>query len=338
MKNNLNDIEKIAGCIVLYKNVGITSRKEIDKVSRILKEKTGHIGTLDPNASGVLPCLIGKATKLSNYLITHRKKYYVEFVLGYETDTLDLEGKVVFKDDNLNDNNNYLKYTDEEIIESILKEKGEKKQIPPVFSAKKIDGKKLYDIAINDYDLALELATKKAKDITIYDIQDIVIKREEGGSNIKISLNLKVSGGTYVRAFARDVAYNLGTYATVTKLERTSVANMTKEDAIVLEDDIRLEGLEKENENERTKEKKLILDNIIPEEELLKEVTENSIYITEDRIDKFLNGLDTNMETRYGKYYEDGIYIVYFKKEIVGLGIVKNNNLRRDYIVTKYDK
>ena len=333
MKNNEENIcnkEKVAGCIVLYKNVGISSRKEIDKVSRILETKTGHIGTLDPNASGVLPCLIGKATKLSNYLITHRKKYYVEFILGYETDTLDLEGKIVFKDDNLN-NDSYLKYTDEEIIEGILKEKGKKKQIPPVFSAKKIDGKKLYD-------LALELATKKAKDITIYDIQDIVIKREEGGSNIKISLNLKVSGGTYVRAFARDVAYNLGTYATVTKLERTSVANMTKEDAIVLEDDIRLEGLEKENENERTKEKKLILDNIIPEEELLKEVTENSIYITEDRIDKFLNGLDTNMETRYGKYYEDGIYIVYFKKEIVGLGIVKNNNLRRDYIVTKYDK
>ncbi len=335
MKNNLNDIEKVAGCIVLYKNVGISSRKEIDKVSRILETKTGHIGTLDPNASGVLPCLIGKATKLSNYLITHRKKYYVEFVLGYETDTLDLEGKIVFKDDNLN-NDSYLKYTDEEIIEGILKEKGKKKQIPPVFSAKKIDGKKLYDIAINDYDLALELATKRAKDITIYDIQDIVIKREEGGSNIKISLNLEVSGGTYIRAFVRDVAYNLGTYATVTKLERTSVANMTKVDAIVLEDDIRLEGLEKELEIE--KEKKIILDNIIPEEELLKEVTENSIYITEDRIDKFLNGLDTNMETRYGKYYEDGIYIVYFKKEIVGLGIVKNNNLRRDYIVTKYDK
>ena len=336
MKNNLNDREKIARCIVLYKNVGITSRKEIDKVSRILETKTGHIGTLDPNASGVLPCLIGKATKLSNHLITHRKKYYVEFILGYETDTLDLEGKVVFKDDNLNDNNNYLKYTDEEIIESILKEKGKKKQIPPVFSAKKIDGKKLYDIAINDYDLALELATKRAKDITIYDIQDIVITREENGSTIKIALNLEVSGGTYVRAFARDVAYNLGTYATVTKLERTSVANMTKKDAIVLEDDIRLEGLEKEKERE--KEKKLILDNMIPEEELLKEVTENSIYITEDRKDKFVNGLDTNMETRYGKYYEDGIYIVYFKKEIVGLGIVKNNNLRRDYIVTKYEK
>lgn len=332
MKNNLNDIEKVAGCIVLYKNVGISSRKEIDKVSRILKEKTGHIGTLDPNASGVLPCLIGKATKLSNYLITHRKKYYVEFVLGYETDTLDLEGKVVFKDDN----NSYLKYTDEEIIENILKEKAEKKQIPPVFSAKKIDGKKLYDIAINDYDLALELATKKAKDITIYDIQDIVIKREEDGSNIKISLNLEVSGGTYVRAFARDVAYNLGTYAIVTKLERTSVANMTKEDAIVLEDDIRLEGLEKELERE--KEKNIILDNMIFEEELLKEVTENSIYITEDRIDKFLNGLDTNMETRYGKYYEDGIYVVHFKNEIIGLGVVKNNNLRREYIVTKYEK
>lgn len=332
MKNDEKNICKVAGCIVLYKNVGISSRKEIDKVSRILKEKTGHIGTLDPNASGVLPCLIGKATKLSNYLITHRKKYYVEFVLGYETDTLDLEGKVVFKDDN----NSYLKYTDEEIIENILKEKGKKKQIPPVFSAKKIDGKKLYDIAIKDYDLALSLATKRAKDITIYDIQDIVIKREEGSSNIKIALNLEVSGGTYIRAFARDVAYNMGTYATVTKLERTSVANMTKEDAIVLEDDIRLEGLEKELERE--KEKNIILDNIIPEEELLKEVTENSIYITEDRKDKFVNGLDTNMETRYGKYYEDGIYIVYFKKEIVGLGIVKNNNLRREYIVIKYDK
>lgn len=332
MKNDEENICKLAGCIVLYKNVGITSRKEIDKVSRILKEKTGHIGTLDPNANGVLPCLIGKATKLSNYLITHKKKYYVEFVLGYETDTLDLEGKIVFKDEK----KKFLKYTDEEIIENILKEKGKKKQIPPVFSAKKIDGKKLYDIAIKDYDLALSLATKRAKDIDIYDIQDIVIKREEGSSNIKIALNLEVSGGTYIRAFVRDVAYNLGTYATVTKLERTSVANMTKVDAIVLEDDIRLEGLEKELERE--KEKKIILDNIIPEEELLKEVTENSIYITEDRIDKFLNGLDTNMETRYGKYYEDGIYIVYFKKEIIGLGIVKNNNLRRDYIVTKYDK
>lgn len=335
MKNNEENTcnkGKIAGCIVLYKNVGISSRKEIDKVSRILKKKTGHIGTLDPNASGVLPCLIGKATKLSNYLITHRKKYYVEFVLGYETDTLDLEGKVVFKDDN----NSYLRYTDEEIIEGILKEKGEKKQIPPVFSAKKIDGKKLYDIAMKDYDLALSLATKRAKDIIVYDIQDILIKREENGSTIKISLNLEVSGGTYVRAFARDVAYNLGTYATVTKLERTSVANMTKEDAIILEDDISLDGLEKEKEREQ--EKKIILDNIIPEEELLKEVTENSIYITEDRKDKFVNGLDTNMETRYGKYYEDGIYIVYFKNDIIGLGFIKNNNLKRDYIVTKYEK
>ena len=271
MKNNEENTcnkGKIEGCIVLYKNVGISSRKEIDKVSRILKKKTGHIGTLDPNASGVLPCLIAKATKLSNYLITHRKKYYVEFVLGYETDTLDLEGKVVFKDDN----NSYLRYTDEEIIEGILKEKGEKKQIPPVFSAKKIDGKKLYDIATKDYNLALSLATKRAKDIIVYDIQDILIKREENGSTIKISLNLEVSGGTYVRAFARDVAYNLGTYATVTKLERTSVANMTKEDAIILEDDISLDGLEKEKEREQ--EKKIILDNIIPEEELLKEAKE----------------------------------------------------------------
>ena len=90
--------KRISGMIILNKGIGISSRKEIDNVGRILNVKTGHIGTLDPEATGVLPVLLGNTCKLSKYLIEHDKEYIVKMQFGYETDTLDLEGEKIFKD------------------------------------------------------------------------------------------------------------------------------------------------------------------------------------------------------------------------------------------------
>ena len=170
--------KRISGMIILNKGIGISSRKEIDNVGRILNVKTGHIGTLDPEATGVLPVLLGNTCKLSKYLIEHDKEYMVKMQFGYETDTLDLEGEKIFKD---NEKDIKALINADNIQKVILKVnsfKGKYNQIPPIFSAKKYNGQKLYDIAKKDYDRAYDIAKLKAKEIEIYDIADLKVDYE----------------------------------------------------------------------------------------------------------------------------------------------------------------
>ena len=139
----------------------------VNKVKHILNEKTGHIGTLDPNATGLLPILVGKGTKLSQYLINHDKEYEVELKLGIKTDTADSEGKII----------------DEKEVEEGLLEKekvldvlngfiGKQKQVPPMYSAIKVNGKKLYEYARKNVEVEI-----KARDIEIYGIKLESIKK-----------------------------------------------------------------------------------------------------------------------------------------------------------------
>lgn len=191
------------GIVIINKPQGITSRQAVSKVRNILKEKkAGHTGTLDPMATGVLPILLGKATKLSQYLVEHDKKYIATIYLGEKKDTGDIEGKTIEKMDIPN--------LEIQVIEKTLKSfVGKSKQVPPMYSAIKIDGKKLYEYAREGLEV-----NREPRDIIIYDIKLIDFVDN------KITFEVFCSKGTYIRVLCEDIAQKLGTvriYAKSTK-------------------------------------------------------------------------------------------------------------------------
>ena len=206
------------GLLVVNKPKGITSRDVVNKVCRKFNTKSvGHIGTLDPLAEGVLVCLIGKYTKLANILTNHDKEYIASFKLGILTDTLDITGNVL-KEDKKDFNKN-------EIINALNHFKGTYNQEVPIYSAVKVNGKKLYEYARNNIDVKLP-----SKIVNIYDIELIDIKDDI------ITIKCKVSKGTYIRSLIRDIGAFLDTYATMTSLVRTTLGNFNIDDAYTLED------------------------------------------------------------------------------------------------------
>ena len=158
------------GIIVVNKPKGCTSHDIVYKVKKIFNEKVGHTGTLDPMAEGVLPILVGKGTLLSKYLINHDKKYIVKLQLGIKTDTADSEGKIIEEkkvDTSLLNEENIIK-----ILKSFI---GKQEQIPPIYSAIKVNGKKLYEYARKGQDVEI-----KPRQIEIYNINliDFLLDKE----------------------------------------------------------------------------------------------------------------------------------------------------------------
>lgn len=305
--------KRISGMIILNKGIGISSRKEIDNVGRVLNVKTGHIGTLDPEATGVLPVLLGNTCKLSKYLIEHDKEYIVKMQFGYETDTLDLEGEKIFKD---NEQDIKALINSDNISKVILKVnsfKGKYNQIPPIFSAKKYNGQKLYDIAKKDYDRAYDIAKLKAKEIEIYDIADLKVDYE----NYILEFKVKCSSGTYIRSLVRDIAYSINLHATMVMLKRTKVDIFDIKDALKLDDIFNMNSnnifINDLPENERNRMKNVLESNIVSEEKILKTITNNIFELKEHRYSAFLNGLTTKTVKK------DGIYLVYLKEKLIGL-------------------
>ena len=129
------------GLILVYKKKGKTSRNVVENISKKYKVKAGHIGTLDPMAKGLLPVLVGNTCKLSKYLMEHDKTYLVEMKFGYNTETLDIEGEILEEDKSFRENNIVDNEFFDMIIIAMKKELGTKKQIPPIYSAKKLNGK-----------------------------------------------------------------------------------------------------------------------------------------------------------------------------------------------------
>ncbi len=211
-KNNIN------GALIINKETNMTSRDVVNLLCKKLNTKTiGHIGTLDPLATGVLVCLIGKYTRLTNILINHDKEYIASFKLGMLTDTLDITGKVL-KEEKYN--------VDKDKLINILNSfKGNFLQEVPLYSAIKVNGKKLYEYARNNEKVVLP-----KREITIYDINLINIE------NDIVTIKTKVSKGTYIRSLIRDIGIKLGTYATMTALKRTKLGNFNIENAYSLED------------------------------------------------------------------------------------------------------
>lgn len=213
MKNN-----DLNGIIIIDKPSGMTSRDVVNVLNKALNtKKVGHTGTLDPIASGVLICTVGKCTKLDEYLTSKYKTYEVKFTLGYETDTLDITGKTLFTSDR--------EVAKEKIENTIKSFEGNYLQEVPMYSAVKIGGKKLYEYARNG-----ETVDLPKREVTIKDIKDIKFEEDI------ISFTCTVSKGTYIRSLIRDIGRKLDTYAVMTDLRRITQGTYSIEDAYSLED------------------------------------------------------------------------------------------------------
>lgn len=210
--------DNMQGAIIVNKAPNMTSRDVINILNKKFNTKSiGHTGTLDPIAEGVLVCLIGKYTKLTDILINHDKEYIASFKLGILTDTLDITGKIL-KEEKVN-------LTKEEIQKTILSFKGTYNQEVPIYSAVKINGKKLYEYARNNEEITLP-----KREVNIYDIELLNIDNE------CLTIKTKVSKGTYIRSLIRDIGLKLNTNATMTKLIRTKLDKFTIEESYTLED------------------------------------------------------------------------------------------------------
>ncbi len=195
------------GILIINKPEKYTSHDIVYKIKKILNEKVGHTGTLDPLATGVLPLLVGKATKISKYLINHDKIYEAQIKLGIKTDTLDREGNIIEerKVENL---------TEEKIDEVIKSFIGKQVQKPPIYSAIKLNGKKLYEYAREGQKVDVP-----TREIEIYNIELNFINKKD---NI-IGITVYSSKGTYIRSLCQDVAEKLGTVGFMYALNRIQV-------------------------------------------------------------------------------------------------------------------
>lgn len=206
------------GLLVVNKPKNYTSRDVVNALNKVFNTKAiGHIGTLDPLATGVLVCLIGKYTKLNNLLTMHNKEYIADFKLGILTDTLDATGRV------LDTSNNFIKK--EKLVRALKKFKKTYMQEVPMYSAVKVNGRKLYDYARHD-----EEVVPPKKRVTIYDIELLDYEYDD------VKIRCTVSKGTYIRALIRDICQYLKTYGVMTGLVRTKINDFKIEDAYTLDE------------------------------------------------------------------------------------------------------
>ena len=288
------------GIIIINKHKGCTSHDIVYKVKKMFNEKVGHTGTLDPMATGVLPLLIGKGTQCSKYLINHDKIYNVTLQLGEKTDTADSEGKVIetkeVKEKTLKKEN----------IEKILEKfKGKQEQIPPIYSAIKVNGKKLYEYARKGQEVEI-----KPRKIKIYNIELLNINEKQK----QIEFQVSCSKGTYIRSLCEDIAQRLETVGYMLELKRIQVGNFNIKEAITIEQ------LENNIDN-----KEFIEENFIQFEEIFK--NKEKIELDDRKLRLFLNGVQLTI----GK--EDGIYKIYNNNKFIGIGIVENKLLKRDIVL-----
>ena len=291
------------GIILINKEKNITSHDIVYKIKKIVNEKVGHAGTLDPMATGVLPILIGKGTLCSKYLINHDKIYETTIQLGKKSDTADGEGKFIeekeVKEDNLK----------EEKIKSVLKKFiGKQEQIPPMYSAIKINGKKLYEYARKG-----EKVEIKPRNIEIYSLDLLNIDEKEQ----QITLKVSCSKGTYIRSLCEDISKSLDTVGYMLNLNRLKVDRFDISKSITMQE---IENSDNSYE--------FINKNLITIEELFKESDE--IVLDSRKLSLFLNGAKLTSNKK------DGVYRIYVNtdtnKKFIGLGIISNGILKRDVI------
>ena len=283
-----------SGIINILKPAGITSNAVLSRIKKELRpNKIGHLGTLDPSGTGVLPVCINKATKLFDYYLKKDKCYRAVFVFGKETDTLDSDGIIT------NQNNVVVSKQDiERVLSDLI---GKQAQMPPRYSAKKVDGKRAYDLARQEKDFDLT-----AKEIEIYDIQVL----SELAKNTFL-FEIKCSSGTYIRSLARDIAQKLDTFAYMGAIIRTSSGSFNIVDAVLLDDVNSLK--------------------ITPIKNILKD--SQNVFVDDGFYDKILNGCEISID----KNNQDNV-VVFCKNKLIGIGDIKSNKLKvKTYLWEKDD-
>lgn len=219
MKGKRDNIFMINGILNVYKEKGFTSHDVVAKLRGILhQKKIGHTGTLDPDAEGVLPICLGTATKLCDMLTDKSKTYHTVFKLGVVTDTQDITGTV--------QEENAVVCTEQQILDTIMSFVGKYEQVPPMYSAKKVNGKKLYEYAREG-----KVVERKACSVIIHSIEQIEVNLEKN----EISMDVSCSKGTYIRTLCHDLGQQLGCGACMLSLLRTKVSTFCIKDSLSLE-------------------------------------------------------------------------------------------------------
>jgi tRNA pseudouridine55 synthase len=232
------------GLLIIDKPAGLTSHDVVARVRRILHERrVGHTGTLDPFATGVLVVLVGRATRLAQFLSGAVKEYEAVIRFGYATDTGDVTGKRLAAPDAQNEDGARVHVWSEREIEAALEGlRGAIEQVPPMYSAKKLQGRKLYDLARRG--LEVERAAVR---VTIYELEALPVNgalmRHNEDETCDLSIRVVCSAGTYIRTLGESIGERLGTRAHLAALRRTRAGDFKIEDALSLEDlKIKMEG------------------------------------------------------------------------------------------------
>lgn len=255
----------MTGFVTVDKATGVSSAREVSIIKKLTGTACGHMGTLDPMATGVLPVAIGNAARLFDYFLTKRKTYVAVFRFGADSDTLDITGNVV--------ENAGLVPTYGQISEVLSEFVGEFYQVPPKFSAKNIGGRRAYELARAGVEF--EIPNKL---VNIYSIKMIPQDDERN-----CGFEIECSGGTYIRSIARDMGVRLGTCAIMSSLVRTVSGVFT------LENSVKTEKLTKDN----------IGDYIISTDEVL---PFENFYPNENEEKKLFNGLSVRTDLRDGTF------------------------------------
>ena len=272
----------ISGILNVNKEVGISSNKCVGLVKKALNtKKVGHTGTLDLEADGVLPIVIGKATRVSDFLMDEKKEYITEAIFGSRTDTLDWSGQVVEESNKT--------FTRDELISEMENFTGQIIQIPPMYSAIKINGTKMYDLARKGIEVE-----RKTRKVTIYGFELIDFDFP------KATFKITCSKGTYIRTLIDDLGEALGSFAYVNKLTRSKVGDFVIEEAISSKDLLEMD-------------KDQILSRIKPVDYALKDYKE--IRLDESYFKQATNG----MTMRVDDIYSDDLIRVYVDDKFIGL-------------------
>ena len=257
------------GVIIVDKEKGKTSFDEIRDIRKKYNiKKVGHAGTLDPMATGVLIILVGEATKLSDYLMNHDKEYIATLKLGKKTDTGDSEGTIIEE----KEIPNLSKENVQNVLNTFI---GKSKQIPPMYSAIKVNGKKLYELAREGKEIE-----RQEREIEIYSLE-IIKLIEENKKIAEIEFKVNCSKGTYIRTLCEDIAEKLGTCGYMKELRRTRVGRFTLND----------------------KDKFITLEEIMEDKE--------SYSLDDEKLKKIINGvkISTNLKDGFVKLYHNQKFI-----------------------------
>lgn len=284
---------QISGIVNIFKEKGKSSRYYTNKVKYILKTKTGHVGTLDPMAFGVLPIAVGEATKFIDYLGFDKKAYIYRIIFGKTTDTLDAESEIIEEKS--------WDFERSDLARVLEDMEGEYEQVPPKYSAKKIDGIPMYKLARDNVDVD---TTIRAKTVEIYKNRLLKFNKEKEYAIVMS----EVSTGTYIRTLAYDIAQRLGTIAYIDYLMRYNSGPLNIDEAICIDE---------LNETDL-----MSVDTLIN----LPKLTLN-----EKRFKAVQNGMNSYVNDSYKEEY----YKVYCAEKFCGVGYVKKDQNNRNNVYMK---